>query len=123
MVTILGGVDNDDITDINGRWTQNITTSGGLFTLSFDGNLIQSSEYEDDEFGQIGIMINNQLRVLDTVTGNGNGGPDLSTGLQTYTVRLNLPAGEHSVSLYCANNEKTFNDETTTCVFDNVVIE
>ena len=123
LVTILGGVDNDDITDINGRWTQNITTSGGLFTLSFDGNLIQSSEYEDDEFGQIGIMINNQLRVLDTVTGNGNGGPDLSTGLQTYTVRLNLPAGEHSVSLYCANNEKTFNDETTTCVFDNVVIE
>ena len=123
MVTVLGGVDNADITDIDGRWTQNITSTGGSFTLSVDANLIQSSEYEANEFGQIGIMINNQLRVLDTIRGNGNGGPDLSTGLQTYTLPVNLPAGQHTLSLYCANNQKTFNNETTTCVFDNLIIE
>ena len=68
LVIALGGVDNRDISNIDARWTQNITSTGGSFTLSVDANLIQTSEYEANEFGQIGVMIDGQLRVLDTIT-------------------------------------------------------
>ena len=123
LITVLGGVDNTRVRNIFGSWSQTFTTTDGSFTLSLDANLIQASDYEANEFSQIGIIIDGQRQPLDTITGDGNGGPVMSSGLQTYTIPLDLAAGEHTLSLACFNNQKTLNNETTTCVFDNILIE
>ncbi len=39
-----------------------------------------------------------------------------------FNLRLNLDAGEHVISLACENNKKTFANELTRCLFDNVTL-
>ena len=68
-------------------------------------------------------MINGQSLTLNQVAGNGNGGGNVSTGFQSYNVSFTVGAGNHTVSLFCRNSAKTFNNEETECTFDNVVIQ
>jgi len=123
LQTVLGGVDNADIQDMDASWTRSFNSPTGQFTLSLDANLVQSSEYEANETSEIGIRVDGQELVLNSVAGNGNGGGSVGTGFQRYNVSLNLGSGTHSLSLFCRNSEKTFNNETTTCTFDNVLIQ
>ena len=124
LVTTLGGVDNDDISNIEGTWTRSFTApQTGQLVLSLDGNLVQTSEYEANESSEIGIMIDNRSLVLNTVVGDGNGGGNIGTGFQRYNISFDITAGSHTVSLFCRNSAKTFANESTTCTFDNVRIE
>jgi len=123
LSTVVGGVDNADISDIDASWNRDFTSPSGTFTLTLDANLVQASDYEANEFSEVGVRIDGQETVLNRVTGNGNGGGSIGTGFQRYNLQLNLGAGSHSVSLFCRNSEKTFNNESTTCTFDNVVIQ
>ena len=122
-MTTLGGVDNEDVTNMDGSWTQSFNNSEENLVLSLDARLTQSSEYEGDELSQIGVSIDGQIQVLNSVTGNGNGGTAIGTGFQTYRWNVNVAPGPHNLSLYCFNNKKTFANETTSCVFDNIVFE
>jgi len=124
LTTSLGGVDDSDISNIEGTWIRNFTVDqAGQFTLSLDGNLVQTEDYEADESSEIGIMIDNRTLVLNSVSGNGNGGGAIGTGFQRYNIAFDITAGTHSVSLFCRNSAKTTETEVTSCTFDNVVIE
>lgn len=118
----VGGVNNDDVTDMLGSWTRTFEGSGS-FTLRIDANLSQTSEYEADEQSETRVVVDGQRFVIGQLTGNGNGGATQSTGFQSVSELLTLGPGTHRVTLECFNNKKTFNNESTTCVFDNLRIE
>ena len=55
--------------------------------------------------------------------GNGNGGGSQSTGWQVFEVNLGtLPAGSHTGVIGVYNNKKTYNDESTELLVDDVLI-
>ena len=106
------------------NWTRSFNTpQAGQFTLSLDANLVQTSDYEANESSEVGIIINGQSLTLNEVAGDGNGGSNVSTGFQRYNVSFNVGAGNQTISLFCRNSAKTFNNEETQCTFDNVVIQ
>ena len=124
LVTTLGGVDNADITNMEGVWVRNFTApQAGQLTLTLDTNLIQAEGYEPNENSEIGIMIDNRSLVLNTIVGDGNGGGAIGTGFQRFNISFDITAGTHSVSLFCRNSAKTVASEVTNCIFDNVLIE
>ncbi len=124
----LGGVDNADILGMSGGWqtTINVTdTSTG--TLTFRYNMTQTSTYESDEFSQVLVSVDGTLYgsggndYVAQITGDGNGGPALTTGWQTFTVDIGtLSPGTHTITLGGYNNKKTFNNESTDIRFDDV---
>ncbi len=118
----LGGIDNSTVTRMEANWTTRFSGSGRV-TLSLDANLTQSPHYERSEFSEIGVILDGQLIALARIRGNGNGGPDRSTGFRSFSRNLDLGNGNHTLSLNCFNNRKTFRNERTTCRFDNVRIE
>ena len=118
----LGGIDNADILNMDGSWTTSFSGSGSL-TLTLDANITQASDYESNEFSEVAVVVDGNRTVLATITGDGNGGVAQTTGFQSYTVNLSLGSGSHTLELNCFNNQKTFNNESTTCVFDNVLIQ
>ena len=119
----VGGGDNADVTDMLGLWQRRCTTDTALnVTLTLDARLVQTSEYESDERSEVLVSVNGQETLLATLVGDGNGGTNQDTGLNTYQVDLSLPVGSHVISLGCFNNKKTYNDESTLCTFDNVSV-
>ena len=68
-------------------------------------------------------LIDGQVQVLNSVSGNGNGGTAVGTGFQSYQLNINVAPGSHDLSLFCFNSKKTFADESTSCVFDNIVLD
>ena len=118
----LGGIDNTTATQMEANWTQPFTGSGSV-TLRLDAKLMQTPHYERDEFSEIGVVLDGQLIVFARIVGNGNGGSNRSTGFRTFSRTLNLGDGNHTLALNCFNNKKTYNNERTTCLFDNVRIE
>lgn len=118
----LGGVDAEDIFDIEGVWLREcLSQDGGSITYNVNASLSQSTQYEANEFSQIGLRINGVTTVLDTLIGDGNGGlVEPTTGLQQYTVETQLNAGLNTIELVCFNNAKTFSDETTECRFNQL---
>ena len=118
----VGGIDNSRVTRMEANWTASFSGSGSA-TLTLDANLTQTPHYERSEFSEIGVVLDGQLITLARIRGNGNGGSNRSTGFRSFSRNLNLGNGTHTLSLNCFNNRKTFNNERTTCRFDNVQIE
>ncbi|MCP4984378.1 MAG: hypothetical protein GY935_28235 [Gammaproteobacteria bacterium] len=120
----LGGRNNDDITDLTGAWTRSFASNGNV-TLSVDANLFLASDYEPDEYSEVRVMVDNEVFTIPQLrlVGDGKGGNDQTTGFQTLTQSLALTEGEHQVTLECFNNKKTYNNEVTICIFDNLKIE
>ena len=120
----VGGVDNADISDMEGAWSRQCQSdSASQVTISVNGSLSQSPEYEANEFSQIALRINGNETVLATLTGDGNGGATQSTGTQQFTTTATLPAGTNTIELLCFNNLKTFNNEETNCSFTSINID
>ncbi len=117
----LGGIDNADIFGMSGGWSTTFNLpSPATVRITFDFRLIQSPYYENDEFSEARISVDGQETVLATFTGDGNGGPEMNTGIQPHTVELELAAGNHTLILGAFNNKKTFFDEETFVSYDNV---
>ena len=93
-------------------------------TLSFLYTLTQDSDYESDEFSQVLYSLNGgAAQLVDQITGNGNGGPDETTGDQSFTAVLGtLAAGSHSLAIGVYNNQKTWSNESTELTIDDVLI-
>jgi len=120
----VGGVDNADITDMEGTWRRQCeSASASQVTIRVNGSLAQAADYEPDEFSQITLRVNGSETVLATLTGNGNGGGAQNTGAQQFTASATLVAGENTVDLLCFNNQKTFNNEVSSCSFAAIDIE
>ncbi len=121
----LGGIDNSDITDISGGWQQTFTLDEAQdVTLSFVYNLSQQSDYESDEYSEVRFMRDGgPSTTVATLVGDGSGGPVLTTGLQSFTVSLGtLGAGIHTFTIGGYSNKKTYHDEFTNIVIDEVKV-
>lgn len=58
------------------------------------------------------------------VAGNGNGGPPTTTGWQLFQVSLGtLSAGNHTLIVGGYNNKKTYNNESTEVLIDDVKLQ
>ena len=109
---------------MSGGWVYTFSLSSvGDVDLTFDWELLIDSDYEANEFGQMLVSLDGDERVIQTLTGDGNGGSDqIVTGTATKQIWPNVGAGSHTISLGGYNNLKTFNNEFTRVQMDNVVI-
>ncbi len=124
----LGGVDHNDIFGMSGGWTKNFSLSKtSNLVLSFSYRIAQSSEYESDEFSQALISVDGSLYGLSPndyiyqIVGNGNGGGILTSGWQNVEVDLgSFSSGSHTLTIGGYNNKKTYSNELTIVVIDDV---
>jgi hypothetical protein len=129
QVTV-GGIDNEDILGMSGGWTSSFSLGAPTqITISFNYNLTQALGHESDELSQAllsvdGVLVGNAPNdYLAQIVGDGNTGGVQTTGWQNFTVDLGtLSAGAHSLVIGGYNNQKTFNDEITDVLIDDVVI-
>jgi hypothetical protein len=126
----LGGINSATIVNMSGGWQQNFTLSAPtVVVLSFRYNLTQTPHYESDEVSQVLVSVDGTLygqtpnTYVAQITGNGNGGPALTTGWQAFYANLGtLAAGNHTLTIGGYNNKKTLNDESTQIRIDNVLV-
>ena len=126
----LGNINNAVILGISGGWSRSFTLDASQeVTLSFRYNLTQSANYESDEFSEAlfalnGILIgSDEDDALARITGNGNGGPAQTTGWVLVNLNLGTLSGTHTITLGGFNNKKTFNDESTEILIDDVILK
>ena len=127
LEVLLGGINNANILNMSGGWRRYFTLpTARQVTVSFRYKLTQASNYENDEFSEMLLAIDDQLLnngVLARVTGNGNGGADQTTGWVSASINVGmLSEGPHTILIGGFNNKKTFNDEVTQILIDDVVV-
>ena len=125
----LGGIDDADILGMSGGWEQSFTLSETTddVTISFLYNLTQASDYESDEYSQVLVSVDGSLYgqgsndYVAQITGNGNGGSAETTGWQPFEVNLGtLAGGNYTFVIGGYNNKKTYNNESTEVLIDEV---
>ncbi len=119
----LGGVDNLTINNISGGFRVNFQLDApSQVTLRFQYQVTQSPEYEADEQSIAAVSLDGG--VVDTfgqVAGDGNGGAPVTTGLQARSVSLGqLSPGIHTLVIGGFNSKKTFANEFTDMILDDV---
>jgi hypothetical protein len=129
----VGGVDGVDVTNgMSGGWQETIIVGAPAAdaTLSFRYNLTQSPEYESDECSQVLVSFDGALNgqggndYVVQVCGDGSGGSDITTGWQLFQVNLGtLSVGSHNLTIGGYNNKKTYADESTEILIDDVFVE
>ncbi len=125
----LGAINGDDIVGMSGAWQESFNlASPATVTISFRYNLTISGEYESDEFGEALVSVDGTLHgtgandYVAHLAGNGNGGAAGSTGWQQFSFSADLGAGDHSLVIGGYNNKKTYADEWTEVLVDDVVV-
>ena len=122
----LGGIDDVNIVDdMSGAFQNNFTLlSDATVTIAFTYNLTAAAGYEPDEFSQLLYALDGGTPVeLIRFTGDGDGGPDMTTGLTGFISQpIALSAGTHTLAIGGLNNKKTFNDEITTILIDALTV-
>ncbi len=126
----LGGLDDAIITDISGGWSAGFTLpADGPITVSFWYRLTQSPDYDGDEMTQALAGLDGTLLgaspndFLAQITGNGNGGIAETTGWQLFSITTApLPAGGHTLTIGGYNNKKSYNNESSEILIDQVQV-
>jgi hypothetical protein len=127
----LGGIDNASILGMSGGWQQKFTLeSPSDVVLSFRYELTQTPDYENDELSQVLVSVDHILYgaapndYVAQIQGNGNGGSPVDTGWQLFEVDLGiLEAGDHTLIIGGYNNKKTYNNESTEVLIDDVLVK
>ncbi len=127
---LLGGVNNATIRNMSGGWSRAFTLqTASQVTVTVRYKLTQASDYERDEISQALLSVDNRLfgvssnDFLARIVGNGNGGSAQTTGFVVVNVSLgSLSAGRHTLTIGGFNNKKTFANESTEVLIDNVVV-
>ena len=125
----LGGVDSIDIIDgMSGGWTKDFhIDASGPVTITFK-YLLQINRYDTDECSQVLAAIDGELvnfdsnNFIDQLCGMGSSNPPQDSGWQEVTFEIPLTQGPHSLTLGGLNNKKTYFEEVTNIVFDEVGI-
>ena len=126
----MGGIDSSDILDMSGGWRQDFVLSIPTeVVLSFRYKLIQAPDYEYDELSQVLVSVDHVLYgkapndYVVQIRGNGNGGIQKSTDWQFFEVNLGiLEAGSHTLTIGGYNNKKTYRNEFTRVLIDDVLV-
>ena len=124
----LGGINNASILGMSGGWKRSFTlNTSAEVLLSFRYKLTQTSDYENDEYSQVLVSVDGTLYgqgskdYVAQITGNGNGGSVETTGWQSFEVNLgSLTAGNYTLAFGGYNNKKTYNNESTEVLIDEV---
>jgi hypothetical protein len=124
----LGGVDNTDVRGMSGAWETGFLLDRATdVTLTLRYNLTQWPAYEPDERSELLVQLDDGLvapdggEIVAELAGDGEGGAPLTSGWQTLTLSLGqLAAGAHTLRLGAYNNKKTYSNEITEAVFDDV---
>jgi len=126
----LGGVDSKTIRYMSGGWKKTVSIpSTATLKLSFRYKLTQSPEYESDEYSQVNVTVDGctvcsgSSNYIARIYGNGNGGSEITTGWQLYEVTGSLAAGNHTLTIGGYNNKKTYSNEWSTILIDDVVVK
>ncbi|MEQ8357646.1 MAG: Ig-like domain-containing protein [Kiloniellaceae bacterium] len=127
---VLGGIDDVDILGMSGGWQYQLDlTEASEVEVTFRYQLTHAGPHENDEYAEVLFSFDGTLYgsgandYIARITGDGNAGPDLTTGWQSFTVDLGLQtAGTYSVVIGGYSNKKTFNDEWTEVLVDEVDI-
>ena len=128
---VLGGIDGADISGMSGGFEASFTlATPEPLTLRFRYRLTQSATYESSEWSQAMAEVDGaavgtgNAEFIAEVKGDGNSGPERSTGWRSFSVDLGeLAAGPHGIAIGAYNNLKTLADELTTLQIDDVVVE
>ncbi len=126
----LGGIDNLVVLGMSGGWQTSFNlVQAAPVSVSFWYRLVQSPEYEGNEYSQALLSVDGVLYgagandYILQVKGNGNGGSEETSGWQYYTVDLGtLAAGSHSLILGGYNNRKSMDNEWTEIWVDQVLV-
>ena len=109
--------------------TFNVPTSSDV-NVSLRYKLTQSPNYESLEHSEVLLAVDGTLfgiganDFLARVAGNGEGGPEVTTGWKQVTVNVGtLSAGNHTLTVGGYNNQKTSAVESTVVLIDEIVIE
>jgi len=123
---VLGGINDNIISGMSGGWRQTFTLAAkSKVSISFVYKLTMGQEYEPDEWSQALVSVDG------TLYGEGggenvaqiNGDSPVSTGWHRFHIDLGtLTAGTHTLIIGGYNNKKTFNDESTEIIIDDVII-
>ncbi len=128
----LGGIDAKDILKMSGAWRRAFRLDASRrLTLSLRFKLDQAANYERDEVSQALLAVDGRLLTdvvgkdyLAQIRGNGTGGPTQTTGWRQVTLDLGvLDAGDHVVTIGAYNNKKTYSDEMTEMLIDDVSLQ
>ena len=119
----LGGIDNSTRTNMSGAF-QEVYTKASATTnvyLQVSYRIFHDQNFEAGETAFAFYDLNGTVVGIDSLNGNGNGGPDMDTGWITTTINFGvLAAGNHTLSLGGFLTQKTFNDESSIVWFDDV---
>ncbi len=126
----LGGKDQAIIDGMSGGWQRSFNLAApSELTLSLWYKLTQSAYYEADELSEVLVSLDGALYGLTPteyvaqMAGNGNGGGPESTGWQHFAASLGTwPAGEHRLVLGGYNGRKSYHDETTEVLIDDLLL-
>jgi hypothetical protein len=117
----IGGIDNTRVLGMSGGWRQSFELAQqSVVTVSFEYRLTQLPNYESDERSELLVSIDDTVAVVASLTGDGNGGQVMTTGFQRFTANVPLSAGTHTLTIGTFNNKKTFFDEVTLTLVDDV---
>jgi uncharacterized repeat protein (TIGR01451 family) len=127
----IGGRSNDDINNMSGGWKRSFSVDNlQTVTLSFRYKLIQSSYYEPDEISEALVSIDGELisqtgaDYIVQIQGDGNGGINQDTGWKLVNINMGeLASGTHTLTIGAFNNKKTYRNEASLMLIDDVVLQ
>ena len=128
--TTLGGINNNDILGMSGGWELVFNLVEPLSVrVDFRYRLSQAANYEVDESADALLSIDGVLYGASSndyhaqIHGNGNGGTTQTTGWRSGVVQTEvLPGGVHRLAIGVYNNKKTYFDESTEILIDDVSV-
>jgi T1SS-143 domain-containing protein len=128
QVALGGG--SGSATNMTGGWSKtfNLTTAA-LVTITFDYYLTISGETDSGDNGQVLMAVDGTLHgtgaadYVSQLSGVSFNSSSSNTGWQTFSVTLDLEAGNHTLDLGALMTAKGDLTETATANFDNVQVD
>ncbi len=130
LQVLIGGIDDTTALNVSGGWQRGFQlTEAADVSISLRYKLTQAADYESDELSQALLSVDGNLigeqpsDYIFQITGDGNGGNPLTTDWQLFQTNVaSLSAGQHSITIGGFNNKKTFNNEFTEVLIDDVLL-
>ncbi len=121
---------NTNINHISGGWERTFDLSSSqVVEISFRYNLIHAANYESGEYSDVLMSVDGNMYGSDgagyvaRVDGDGEGGDPRTTGWEQFRVVVGpLSAGSHTLTIGGYNRRKTYHDELTEVLIDDVHI-
>ena len=130
LQVVVGGIDDTTVLNMSGGWQRGFQLADPAdVSISLRYKLTQAADYESDELSQALLRVDGNLLgeqpsdYIFQIAGNGNGGNPLTTDWQLFQANVvNLDAGQHTITIGGFNNKKTFNNESTEVLIDDVLV-